>query len=132
VESTATGLLAGLNAVRVARGQATIAPPQTTSLGSLLTYITDERRSDFQPMNANYGLFPPLEGRFRGRDKKDANAARADAEFAAWAAQSGVELVEVPAGVDLVQASTGIVADAGVSSPEGDANATSSAASSPA
>lgn len=97
VESTATGLLAGINAVRLARGEATIAPPATTSLGSLLAYITDRQRTDFQPMNANYGLFSPLEGRARGRDKKEAMAARADAEFASWAGTSGVELVPVAA-----------------------------------
>lgn len=97
VESTATGLLAGINAVRLARGEATIAPPATTSLGSLLAYITDRQRSDFQPMNANYGLFSPLEGRARGRDKKEAMAARADAEFASWAGTSGVELTPVAA-----------------------------------
>lgn len=97
VESTATGLLAGLNAVCIARGEPTLAPPATTSLGSLLAYITDRRRTDFQPMNANYGLFTPLETRARGRDKKDAMAARADLEFTAWAAASGVELVTAAA-----------------------------------
>ena len=90
VESTATGLLAGINAVRIALGEPAIAPPPTTSLGSLLAYITDHRRSEFQPMNANYGLFPPLEGRARGRDKKEAMSARADIDFAAWAAAGNV------------------------------------------
>ena len=84
VESTATGLLAGINAVRLARGEDAIHPPQATSLGSLLAYITDRSRTDFQPMNANYGLFPPLDGRARGREKKDALALRADEEFSAW------------------------------------------------
>ncbi|MFN2374941.1 MAG: methylenetetrahydrofolate--tRNA-(uracil(54)-C(5))-methyltransferase (FADH(2)-oxidizing) TrmFO [Candidatus Binatia bacterium] len=92
VESTATGLLAGINAVRLATGQETVAPPATTSLGSLLAYITDRARTDFQPMNANYGLFSPLEGRFRGREKKEAMAARADLEWTAWAARSGLDL----------------------------------------
>lgn len=97
VESTATGLLAGINAVRIARGEATVAPPATTSLGSLLAYITDRQRTDFQPMNANYGLFTPMETRLRGRDKKDAMAARAAAEFAAWASSASVELATAAA-----------------------------------
>jgi len=102
VESTAAGLLAGINAVRFADGREPVAPPATTSLGSLLAYITDEKRTDFQPMNANYGLFLPLEERERdgdkpkvraprGRDKKEAMAARADLEWAAWAAGCGLE-----------------------------------------
>lgn len=90
VESTATGLLAGINAVKFLRGEAVIAPPATTSLGSLLAYITDEQRTEFQPMNANYGLFDPLDGRLRGRDKKDAMAARADVEWRVWSHQNGI------------------------------------------
>ncbi|MFN2424900.1 MAG: methylenetetrahydrofolate--tRNA-(uracil(54)-C(5))-methyltransferase (FADH(2)-oxidizing) TrmFO, partial [Candidatus Binatia bacterium] len=102
VESTAAGLLAGINAARFADGGEPIAPPATTSLGSLLAYITDEKRTDFQPMNANYGLFAPLEAREgekrapRGRDKKEAMAARADVEWSAWAAASGLELRTPP------------------------------------
>jgi methylenetetrahydrofolate--tRNA-(uracil-5-)-methyltransferase len=92
VESSAAGMLAGINAVRVAEGRETVTPPATTSLGSLLAYISDEQRRDFQPMNANYGLFTPLEGRARGRDKKEAMAARADVEWAAWASRCGLEL----------------------------------------
>ncbi len=95
VESTATGLLAGINAVRIAGGQHAIAPPQATSLGSLLAYITDRQRSDFQPMNANYGLFPPLDGRLRGRDKKEAMAARADLEFTEWVRSSALDAAPV-------------------------------------
>jgi len=92
VESTATGLLAGINAVRLARGEAPHHPPPTTSLGSLLAYITDRHRTDFQPMNANYGLFPPLAAAARrggkkaarGLEKKEAMAMRADNDFHAW------------------------------------------------
>src|SRR5439155_236536 len=60
VESAATGLLAGLNAGRLLAGQAPLAPPRTTALGSLLAYVTQRGKKAFQPMNANYGLFPPL------------------------------------------------------------------------
>jgi methylenetetrahydrofolate--tRNA-(uracil-5-)-methyltransferase len=113
VESSAAGMLAGINAVRLAEGIETVAPPATTSLGSLLTYITDPTRKDFQPMNANYGLFPALEGRARGREKKEAMAVRAEAEWASWASRCGIPLAEredvaVPAsaGEDLQAASS--------------------------
>ena len=91
VESTATGLLSGINAARAVHGVAPVAPPSTTALGSLLDYVTDRDRKDFQPMNANYGLFPPLPGRLRGRAKKEAHAERALADLAAWIAEAGIE-----------------------------------------
>ena len=65
-------------------------PPATTALGSLLAYVTQPGRKEFQPMNANYGLFPPLAGRTRGREKKLKLAERALAEFERWAASEGL------------------------------------------
>lgn len=90
VESAATGLLAGVNAVRRAGGAEALVPPQTTALGALLAYVTDRTRRDFQPMNANYGLFPGLEGRERGRQKRAKLAERAVADFGRWCAGHGV------------------------------------------
>src|SRR6185295_2053478 len=84
VESAATGLLAGLNAARLLTGEAPLVPPRTTALGSLLAYVTQRGKKTFQPMNANYGLFPPLTRSLRGRDKKLAMAERALAELARW------------------------------------------------
>lgn len=92
VESAATGLLAGINAARRATGRPEVVPPPTTALGSLLVYISEDSRKDFQPMNANYGLFPELPGRLRGRDKKQAQGRRALADLAAWLADSGVNV----------------------------------------
>ncbi len=77
VESAAMGLLAALNAASLVRGRALMVPPAETALGSLVAYITDASRRDFQPMNANYGLMPELDSRVRGRDKKLAMAKRA-------------------------------------------------------
>jgi len=57
----ATGLLAGINAVRVARHQEPIVLPQTTMLGALCHYITHADLKDFQPMKANFGILPPLD-----------------------------------------------------------------------
>jgi methylenetetrahydrofolate--tRNA-(uracil-5-)-methyltransferase len=63
VESIATGLLAGTNAVRVLKSQPLMALPETTMLGGLLRYITTPTKN-FQPMNANFGLLPtPRAGR---------------------------------------------------------------------
>jgi methylenetetrahydrofolate--tRNA-(uracil-5-)-methyltransferase len=91
VESTATGLLCGINAARSLAGLAPVAPPQTSALGSLIGYVTDSARKDFQPMNANYGLFPPLGQRMRGRDKKLALGQRALADVGEWILQAGIE-----------------------------------------
>ncbi len=59
-ESAATGILAGLNAARAARGQAPLELPYETMLGSLTEYIAHGPEDNFQPMNANLGLLPPL------------------------------------------------------------------------
>jgi methylenetetrahydrofolate--tRNA-(uracil-5-)-methyltransferase len=94
VESAATGLLAAINVSRLVQARPCVVPPATTALGSLLHYITDRRRRDFQPMNANYGLFPALDTRARGREKRQQLAARAVRDLAAWMAaqQRGVRL----------------------------------------
>ena len=84
VESAAAGLLAAINAARMAGGKELITPPPETALGSLVAYVTDARRSDFQPMNANFGLMPELGGRSRGRAKKIEMAVRALAAIDEW------------------------------------------------
>jgi methylenetetrahydrofolate--tRNA-(uracil-5-)-methyltransferase len=90
VESAATGLLAGVNAARLLYGRPLAVPPPTTALGSLLAYVTEPTRRDFQPMNANYGLFPGLEGRARGREKRRLLGDRALREAAAWISAEGL------------------------------------------
>jgi methylenetetrahydrofolate--tRNA-(uracil-5-)-methyltransferase len=84
VESAATGLLAGVNVARLVAGGTPVTPPRTTSLGSLLGYVTQRGKKAFQPMNANYGLFPPLARPLRGRDKKLAMAERALGDLERW------------------------------------------------
>ena len=86
LESAAAGLLAGLNAGRHVTGTPLLIAPPTTALGSMIAYITNDERRDFQPMNTNYGLFPPLPGRLRGREKKAALAERALRDMATWEA----------------------------------------------
>jgi methylenetetrahydrofolate--tRNA-(uracil-5-)-methyltransferase len=91
VESAAMGLLAALNAARVQDGGPLVVPPRETALGSLVAYITDSSRQDFQPMNANYGLMPDLRSRARGRQKKIEMGMRALAAIDDWIARNDLE-----------------------------------------
>ncbi|TEB16557.1 Methylenetetrahydrofolate--tRNA-(uracil-5-)-methyltransferase TrmFO [Pelotomaculum sp. FP] len=69
VESSAAGLVAGINAARRAAGKETLAFPGDTGHGSLAHYITSADPAHFQPMNISFGLFPPLDHKIR--DKKE-------------------------------------------------------------
>lgn len=71
VESAASGLIAGLNAARLAKGLEPLVLPEQTALGSMAHYITTADFKHFQPMNANFGLFPPLENRIRNKKEKN-------------------------------------------------------------
>ena len=85
VESAAMGFLAGLFALRQQRGEELPLPPATTSLGALLGHLADSAPENFQPMNVNYGLFPPLEGqRMKRADRRLAMAERALADLEPW------------------------------------------------
>ena len=92
VESAAAGLLAGINAARWLDGKPCLVPPPITALGSLIAYITDVSRQDFQPMNANYGLMPPLAGRVHKRLKKTAMGTRALSAIGDWIDSNGLAL----------------------------------------
>jgi methylenetetrahydrofolate--tRNA-(uracil-5-)-methyltransferase len=76
VESAASGLIAGINAAKLARGHKPIVFPQETAIGSMSHYITTANPNNFQPMNANFGLFPPLSEKIK--NKKDKNLAYAE------------------------------------------------------
>lgn len=84
VESAAMGLLAGLNAARLARGLPLVTPPRVTALGALIGHVTNTASRDFQPMNVNFGLFPLLPGRLPQRERGRAYAARALATLEKW------------------------------------------------
>jgi methylenetetrahydrofolate--tRNA-(uracil-5-)-methyltransferase len=90
MESTAAGLLAGINALRRAKGADPVVPPHATAIGALLYYITHSQTVPFQPMNINFGLFPPIEGRARGREKRRALAGRALREMKRWKEGAGI------------------------------------------
>jgi len=91
VESAAIGLLAGRFAAAEAVDRAPAPPPPTTALGALLGHITGGAAvATFQPMNVNFGLFPPLPTAAagkrgpRGADRKTALARRALADLNTW------------------------------------------------
>lgn len=92
VESAAMGLLAGRLAVAEYRGRDLSPPPETTAMGALVNHITGGAEAKtFQPMNINFGLFPPVEARSGRRGRKDrypAYTARAKEDFIVWLANA--------------------------------------------
>jgi methylenetetrahydrofolate--tRNA-(uracil-5-)-methyltransferase len=85
VESASIGLLTGRFAAAERVGQPSVAPPATTALGALLNHITGGADAEtFQPMNVNFGLFPDLEGKIKGRDRKLAYTRRALTDLDGW------------------------------------------------
>jgi methylenetetrahydrofolate--tRNA-(uracil-5-)-methyltransferase len=78
MESTASGLLAGINAARRMEGKEPLVLPRETMLGALADYIATADPGHFQPMNANFGILPPLQEKVRGKKaRREAYAARA-------------------------------------------------------
>ncbi|MEW5785560.1 MAG: methylenetetrahydrofolate--tRNA-(uracil(54)-C(5))-methyltransferase (FADH(2)-oxidizing) TrmFO [Bacillota bacterium] len=77
VESAAAGLVAGLNAVAYARGGQPVIFPPETACGALARFISQSAAEYFQPMNINFGLFPPLSGKVARRERKEALSRRA-------------------------------------------------------
>jgi methylenetetrahydrofolate--tRNA-(uracil-5-)-methyltransferase len=85
LESAATGLLAGINAARLTRGEGRVSPPPTTMLGALLRYVTQSAPETFQPINANFGVLPRLPQLIRDRRERNRHLTeRALADFRAW------------------------------------------------
>ncbi|WP_409305412.1 FADH(2)-oxidizing methylenetetrahydrofolate--tRNA-(uracil(54)-C(5))-methyltransferase TrmFO [Peribacillus sp. SCS-155] len=71
VESAASGLIAGINAVRLAIGEDPVIFPAETAMGSMARYITETNAKTFQPMNANFGLFPELGHKIKGKKERN-------------------------------------------------------------
>lgn len=76
MESASSGILAGINALRVLNGEETLVLPKDTMMGALSGYISDPSVEKFQPMGANFGVLPSLEN--RPRDKKERSALYAE------------------------------------------------------
>ena len=92
VESAAVGLIAGKMAAAQTLGQILPPPPVRTAIGALLGHLTGGAAADsFQPMNVNFGLFPPLVPTVHKSLRKPAMAARARADLATWLAENDVE-----------------------------------------
>jgi methylenetetrahydrofolate--tRNA-(uracil-5-)-methyltransferase len=115
VESAAMGLMAGRLAAAERRGDVLSPPPPTTAMGALIAHVTgghleggkiDQGPSTFQPMNVNFGLFPPIEaeirdangkklkGEERSRARKRALARRAVADLGVWLGESAAAAAE--------------------------------------
>jgi len=87
VESAAIGLLAGRFAAAELSGVAIVPPPIETALGALLNHITGAAEAEtYQPMNVNFGLFPPITGRTKKADRKKMYTERARTALAGWLA----------------------------------------------
>ncbi len=92
MESAASGLLAGINAVKAVKGQSAFVPPEFTMIGALMHYISNPQVKDFQPMGANFGVLPPLDEHIR--DKRARYAALAERALAWYSNQSEVKICE--------------------------------------
>jgi len=84
IESAAMGLLAGISIACLLQGVPFSPPPPTTALGALLRHITTPTSHAFQPMNVNFGLFPPLGMKVPARERGQKYAARAQAALGEW------------------------------------------------
>lgn len=87
VESSAVGLMAGMMAAAELGGGNWSPPPRSSAMGALLSHITGDAEAEtFQPMNVNFGLFPPLHD-VKKKSRKEAYTTRAKTEFGAWMAE---------------------------------------------
>ncbi|HEX5576840.1 MAG TPA: methylenetetrahydrofolate--tRNA-(uracil(54)-C(5))-methyltransferase (FADH(2)-oxidizing) TrmFO, partial [Gemmatimonadaceae bacterium] len=90
-ESSATGLLAGINLSRMLSGLDPVLPAPTTMIGALYRYLREADPAHFQPMNANFGLLDPLPVAVRDKKvKRERFAERALVDIAAWSKENGV------------------------------------------
>ncbi|MBI5641642.1 MAG: methylenetetrahydrofolate--tRNA-(uracil(54)-C(5))-methyltransferase (FADH(2)-oxidizing) TrmFO [Nitrospirae bacterium] len=84
IESTAMGLIAGINASFALKGMSAIEVPSTTSHGALIRHITESESKHFQPSNINFGLFPVTEETLKIRDKKKKRQVIAERAIKDW------------------------------------------------
>ena len=84
MESASSGIMAGLNMVRKLQGKETLVLPETSMIGALSRYISDESVKNFQPMGANFGVLPPIEPKIRDKQER----------YAALSARGLVDLEE--------------------------------------
>ncbi|MGI6406897.1 MAG: methylenetetrahydrofolate--tRNA-(uracil(54)-C(5))-methyltransferase (FADH(2)-oxidizing) TrmFO [Syntrophaceticus sp.] len=87
VESAASGLIAGINSAYLAQGKEPLIPPQESAHGALCWYVATSVSLDFQPMNVNFGLFPPLSRKLSKRHRIKAITDRALASWSQFLAK---------------------------------------------
>jgi methylenetetrahydrofolate--tRNA-(uracil-5-)-methyltransferase len=93
VESAASGLLAGVNAAALVRGQATSAPPRTTAIGALSYYVSHANPAHYEPSNITFGIMEPLARPPKGKQaRKLAMSERALVDLAAWLQPASLSL----------------------------------------
>ena len=90
VESAASGLIAGINSACLALGKEPLVPPQESAHGSLCWYVATSSSFDFQPMNVNYGLFPPLPRKLPRRLRAQVLAERALTSWSQFLAKAKI------------------------------------------
>ena len=81
VESTASGFLAAVELARRLQGRPPVNFPQETAVGALALYVSNESVADFQPMNVNFGIIPPLDHRVKGKRNKNAEISQRSLEI---------------------------------------------------
>jgi len=90
VESIATGLMAGMHAAALARGEQPVVPPRACAFGSLTHYVAHANAKNFQPANITFDLLPALEKKVR--DRKERHRMQCELalkEFEGWLARAG-------------------------------------------
>ncbi len=96
-ESTASGLIVGLQVAALIKQQKLFVFPETTALGALTGHISNTHNRHFQPMNINFGLFPPLEGKKRRkRERLEAKAERARRDLQNWLKSKSARAIGLP------------------------------------
>lgn len=91
MESAASGIMAGLNCARRLSGKETVTLPETTMIGALSRYMSDETVKNFQPMGANFGVLPPLPDKIRDKSERySALAKRAMDDLRAFKGENGI------------------------------------------
>jgi methylenetetrahydrofolate--tRNA-(uracil-5-)-methyltransferase len=94
LESTAMGLITGIAASKILRGEDMPLPPPTTAIGALLQHLKTESKN-FQPSGVNFGLFPPLDKKYKKKVRKEMYAKRAAEAISGWFLRVGdVDLVQ--------------------------------------
>lgn len=91
VESAQSGMVAGMNMVRYLQGLELLEFPRETIMGALSYYITHGNENDFQPMKANFGIVPDLEGKIKKKEKKELYASRAISKMEEFLLKHGIK-----------------------------------------